>query len=199
MGATIVAGAIGVAAAGLSEAAPPTPDAGVLVGKAPTTFISTTSVTTAFATVPVPAGYTVYSNSGNTLVLTADSGRSQITVSELAEPTGIDIGVLTSDLIDSDRSTLDSNGQICADDGTDSATFTLADLAATGTFLPMCLSVVPQNAPAFTARNYSYAALATQNGQPVALVVQVFGSTSRFPQEVSALGGFVPAIHWDAT
>lgn len=198
--ATAIAGGAGVLLATVTAAEPPAPTAAVNVGQAAATpFPDTGSVTTSFGSLPLPSGFTVADQSSDRVVLTGDGGRERIVVSQVGEPDAIDTGVLTQDLINGDRRRLDGNTQICADDGTDTATLTLTGGRATGVYLPLCVSVVPQNAPAFTARDYYYAGLGQRDGRPVALVVEVFGPTGSFPGLAAKLGGYVPAIHWAAS
>lgn len=197
---TALSGGVGVLIATVTAAAPPPPVGAVAVGRplaggAPMSGAISTSI----GSVPVPSGFSVSNQADRSVGLIADGGRERVVVSEIEEPDGIDSGVLTQNLITGDRSTLDANTQICADDGTDTATLTVSASTVSGIYLPLCVSVVPQNAPAFTARDYYYAGLGQRDGHPVALVVEVFASTDRFPALVARLRGFVPSVRWSAS
>jgi len=197
---TALSGALGVLLATLAATEPHPPADALAVGQPFKTAVpAAAGTTTSVGLIPIPTGFTRSEHGDRSVELTADEGRQRIVISEISETDGVDAGVLTQDLINGDRRTLDVNTQICADDGTDTATMTVTGGTVTGAYLPLCVSVVPQNAPAFTARDYYYTALAQRDGHPVALVVEIFASTDRFPALVSSLSGFVPSILWSAS
>ena len=200
--AAIVAGAIGTAIASVSSKAPPFPVSAFQVGKldpSQTPATSSSTITTPFGTIPVPPGYTVAHQTDASVELTGPD-HATVTVSTLAQPADADRTTLQEQLIASDRRTLDPNAQLCADDRVDT-TFTLSGTPAPipAVFVPLCLSVVPQNGAAFTARDYYYAGVASSAGQPVAVVISIFADTDAFPGVVDNLAGFAAAVHWTAT
>lgn len=172
---------------------------GVVGSKSPAPAASG-SVDTAFATIPVPAGFDLGPESSNSVELVAHDGSGRIFITIADEPANVTDDAVVQQLIDHERATVDPDSGTCRDEAQDALSLTgSGNSAIPGVFVPLCATVTTPNIAAFAARDYYYAAVGKQGDQWKALVINVFGPEDRFSHLTEQLQDWAPEVAWKAS